>query len=98
MQINGFQQGMICSCVDDKFTQEQINLIPNRPILGEEYTVADVLLTRNGTGLILEELKNPPLKHPNIDGTFIPSFASSRFKILYSLPKESLQESLEEVF
>jgi hypothetical protein len=89
---------MSVSCVDDKFTQEQIVLIPNRPVKGDTYTISDVLLTRNGTGLILEELNNPPLPHPNIDGTFIPSFASHRFKIISEVPLEVLSEELQETF
>lgn len=67
-------------CVDDKFTPEQIELIPNRPVEGETYTIRKKLLTRNGHAYLLNEITNPPLYDDLLDGTFEPSFSIIRFQ------------------
>lgn len=75
-------------CINDIYTDEQKKLIPSRPIKNEIYTIVEILLTRNGKGIILEEINNSPVQHPSNLGTFIPSFALSRFRVID--PKEEL--------
>lgn len=89
-------------CIDDKFTPEQIALIPNRPVEGSVYTVRDVFTTRMGRAIHLEEVRNAPLDHPSGLGQFEPSFSVERFQPLLSDDEvteveEAIKESLETV-
>jgi hypothetical protein len=82
--------GDIVVCVNDTYTEEQIKMIPNRPVKGESYTVDEVLITRNGKGVTLVEIDNPPLPHPSGLGTFQASFSVSRFRVMDEVPEFSL--------
>lgn len=68
-------------CINDTFTELQQSLIPNRPVKDRIYTIRDVIRTLGGAvGLLLEEIKNPPLEHPSGLGTFEPNFDIKRFR------------------
>ena len=83
-------------CINDVFTEEQIAMIPNRPVRDEQYTIDEVLITRRGKAVTLVELDNPPLMHPSGAGTFIPSFDINRFRELEEVPAEVAKEALQE--
>ena len=84
-------------CIDDKFTTEQIELIPNRPVEGEVYTIRRKLLTRNGPAYLLNEITNPTLYDPVFDGTFEPSFSTIRFQDAdEELSELTIEEILED--
>jgi len=78
-------------CIDDKFDTSLVSLIPNKPVLDKVYTIRDVLLTRNGKAVHLEEITNPPLYDHVHNGTFEPSFHIRRFRKLTE-DKLELQE------
>lgn len=67
-------------CINDQFTDIQKQLIPNRPVKDEQYTIQDILVTRNGKGVTLEEISNPDLPHPSGGGSFPASFSIGRFR------------------
>lgn len=74
--------GNLVECTNDKFTQEQITLISNRPVKGNIYEVRKTLLTRNGPAVLLEELRNELLLDPTSGFSFEPSFRNSRFTVI----------------
>lgn len=82
-------------CINDLFSEEQLALIPNRPVKNEEYTIDEVLLTRRGKAVTLVEIDNPPLIHPTGLGTFIPSFDINRFREIAEQPAEVVAEVAE---
>ena len=82
-------------CINDVFSDEQIALIPNRPVMDKEYTIDEVMITRRGKAVTLVEIDNPPLKHPTGLGTFIPSFDINRFKELEVVPAEAVTKAEE---
>lgn len=82
-------------CINDTFSEEQIAMIPSRPVRDQHYTVDEVLITRRGKAVTLVELDNPPLMHPSGGGTFIPSFDINRFAELEEVPAEVVEEKLE---
>lgn len=67
-------------CINDKFDTNIVSLIPNRPVEEKIYTIRDILLTRNGKAVHLEEITNPPLYDKVHNGTFEPSFNINRFR------------------
>lgn len=72
-------------CVNDSFTREQIEAIPNLPHKWEHYTVRKKLITRNGHAVLLEEIENPDVPDVSKAGTsFEPNFHVSRFRELNS--------------
>jgi hypothetical protein len=84
-------------CINDSFSEEQMAMIPNRPVKDEQYTVDEVLVTRRGKAVTLVEIDNPPLTHPTGLGTFIPSFDINRFRELAEVPAEKIKETAEAV-
>ena len=79
-------------CINDTFSEEQIKMIPARPVRDQHYTVDEVLITRRGKAVTLVELDNPPLMHPSGAGTFVPSFDINRFAELEEAPAEVVKE------
>lgn len=77
-------------CINDSFTAEQISEIPNRPIKDKMYTVRDVVKSRNGVGLLLNEIHNPKDAGWTMLGderfTFEPNFSIKRFADLQGQP------------
>jgi len=74
-------------CVDDKFHEISLRLIPNRPKEGGMYTIRDWTRLPNGkTAVWLREIGNPPIPHPSGEGTFEPSFDVRRFSTLSGEP------------
>jgi len=82
-------------CTNDLFTDEQIAMIPNRPVKDEQYTIDEVMITRRGKAVTLVEIDNPPLVHPTGLGTFIPSFDINRFRALEEVPAEEVKKAEE---
>lgn len=82
-------------CINDQFSDEQIALIPNRPVRDNEYTIDEVLITRRGKAVTLVEIDNPPLTHPTGLGTFVPSFDINRFRDLEEVPAEEVRKEEE---
>jgi hypothetical protein len=76
-------------CIDDNFTPDQINDIPNRPIKDKLYTIRDVVKSANGVGLLLNEIHNPHTGWTIRNGmkfTFEPNFNIRRFADLQNMP------------
>lgn len=82
-------------CINDQFSDEQIAMIPNRPVRDEYYVVREVSVTRNGKAVWLEEISNPPLAHPSGMGTFEPSFSIERFRVVDDAPVKELVEEAQ---
>jgi len=82
-------------CINDSFSDEQIAMIPNRPVRDQRYTIDEVLITRRGKAVTLVEIDNPPLKHPTGLGTFVPSFDINRFREVAEVPAEMIKEAEE---
>ena len=80
-------------CINDSFTDDQVALIPNRPVRDNQYTVDEVMITRRGKAVTLVEIDNPPLTHPTGLGTFIPSFDINRFAEMEEVPAEVMKEA-----
>jgi hypothetical protein len=72
-------------CVNGKFTPEQIAIIPSRPAEGTFYTIREIVKTRMGMALLLNEIKNPnngTFESMGNEFTFEPSFGIWRFTTL----------------
>jgi hypothetical protein len=87
-------------CIDDNFTPEQINDIPNRPIKDKMYSIRDVVKSANGVGLLLNEIHNPHNGWTTRNGmkfTFEPNFNIRRFADLQYMPLsvEQVQEVIK---
>ena len=82
-------------CINDVFSDEQMAMIPNRPVKDQEYTIDEVMITRRGKAVTLVEIDNPPLRHPTGLGTFTPSFDINRFRELEAVPAEEVKEAAE---
>jgi hypothetical protein len=87
--------GSFIECINSSFILEQINLIPNRPIKGEYYTVREIEEVRGKVGIRLEEIENPLIE--NISGRiFEPSFDISRFREIEDIP--DIKALIDEIF
>ena len=82
-------------CINDLFSDEQIAMIPNRPVKDKQYTIDEVMITRRGKAVTLVEIDNPPLTHPTGLGTFTPSFDINRFRSLEEVPVEEVRKADE---
>ena len=82
-------------CINDSFSDEQVALIPNRPVRDEQYTIDEVMITRRGKAVTLVEIDNPPLKHPTGLGTFTPSFDINRFRAVEEVPAAEVRAAEE---
>jgi hypothetical protein len=67
---------MQVECIDDTFTEEQIEKIPYRPVKGEIYTIRGREHTARGLGYLLHEIHNPVIVSINME----PNFNAKRFK------------------
>ena len=45
-------------CINDTFSPEQKADIPNRPIKDKIYTIREVINSKNGVGILLNEVHN----------------------------------------
>lgn len=89
-----FKAGELVICIDDKFTEEQIALIPNRPIEDKVYTIREAFPVRGGKDAVrLEEIINPQI--PEGTFTFEPSFNATRFRSVSS--PQNLLESVKQL-
>jgi hypothetical protein len=96
----GFSIGDRIVCIDDAMqphTVEELKKdVPNWVKKDEEYTVRAVLNNRDiVTGILLEEIDNPPKYFNKIGGFQEPAFAEWRFRKLK--PSESMVEVAQEV-
>ncbi len=74
-------------CIDDNFSGPQMDIIPNRPVRNQIYTVRDMFVTSDGRKAIhLKEIENPHIEHDSGLGMFEPSFAARRFTTLLGEP------------
>jgi hypothetical protein len=90
------RKNYLVQCINDTFLNDQIAMIPNRPVKGCVYEIRKVLLTRNGKGVLLEELSNPLVLDKVYNSYFEPSFSVSRFVVVDDL-SNSIKEELEEL-
>jgi len=91
--------GSFVTCIDDKFSAEQLSKLNKIPKEGNYYTIRDIVeypeLSR--TGVRLEEIANPPIEKS--DGTMHePSFSIFRFRELEVPPpiEEEISNMLTE--
>jgi|688.fasta_scaffold2589794_1 hypothetical protein len=95
-----FNIGDIVVCVDDSMQSHVIEElkkdVPNWVKKDNKYTIRAILNNRNiVTGLLLEEISNPPLYFDLIGGFQEPAFAEFRFRKLK--PNENMVENVKEV-
>jgi hypothetical protein len=83
------KKGDFVVCINDHFSDLQREMIPNRPVKDQAYTVRDARQVFSGVqagriGLLLEEITNPLVIHPILaDGFIEPGFDSSRFALTH---------------
>jgi hypothetical protein len=87
--------GSFIECINGSFIPEQTAIIPNRPVIGNYYTVREIEEVKDKIGLRLEEIANPNLTAPN-GRIFEPSFDIERFREIEDIP--DIQALLEEIF
>lgn len=95
-----FNIGERVVCVDDYMQthtiQELKKDVPNWVKKDEQYTIRAILNNRDiVTGILLEEIDNPPKYFDKIGGFQEPAFADWRFRKLK--PSESMVEVVSEV-
>lgn len=90
-------------CINDQFSPEQIQHIPNRPVRDNIYTIRDVIRSQNGIGLLLNEIRNPSDSgYTTINGmdfSFEANFNQNRFTKLDGSPlteQDLLQKTRDE--
>jgi hypothetical protein len=73
--------GDIVVCINDIFDSKAIELIPNRPKKDKIYTIRNIIKypITNKVGVLVEEITNEPILHPNMSGLFEPTFDITRF-------------------
>ena len=87
-------------CIDDYFNQRAIDLIPNRPLKDNIYTVRQIHYhnVNDKTGILLEEIVNPPIISGVLKRLLEPTFNIIRFvpldKVLDEISIEELQEAV----
>lgn len=90
-------------CCDDYFTPEAREVYEKygvvTPYLDGMYSVREVVITRRGTGLLLNELVNPPINIGEGEGGFKTevNWAISRFKNIdmTDITEEQIREFVE---
>jgi hypothetical protein len=88
--------GSFVQCINDEFNPEQLDKIPNRPILNEYYTIREIIeFNPNHIGIILEEIHNSKIPSKRF-GTIEPSFNIERFREIEDMP--DIQALLDEIF
>jgi len=91
------RKGYLLQCINDIFTPQQIEYIPNRPCKGSIYETRKRLKTRNGDGLLLIEIENPLINDPLTGMKFEPSFSVKRFVVVDDLSNSTMIEEINEV-
>lgn len=85
-------------CIDDKFDQRSVDLIPKRPIKDKIYNIREIIKTSDGRiGVLLEEIINQPIEMQ--PGHYAePRFNINRFSHLSGdfISKEEITEFLRE--
>jgi len=74
--------GSFVSCIDGKFTAEQLTKLKRTPIKGDYYTIRGIIdyPQYKRVGVRLEEINNPEIKM--VDGLHEPTFNQERFREL----------------
>ena len=89
--------GSFVSCIDDKFSAEQLNKLKSIPKQDEYYTIRDIVEypEYNRVGVRLEEISNPPIDRGGAPHE--PSFGIFRFRELEVPPpfEKELNEVLD---
>ena len=89
--------GSFVSCIDDKFSAEQLSKLQSIPKEGDYYTIREIIDYPNlaRTGVRLEEISNPLIEMNG--GMNEPTFNIFRFRELDVPPpfEEELQEVLD---
>ncbi len=88
--------GSFVSCIDDKFSAEQLSKLQTIPKEGDYYTIRDIIEYPNlgRAGVRLEEISNPGITLS--DGTIHePTFSVFRFRELEIPP--GIEEEISEV-
>lgn len=87
--------GTLVTCVDDKFSAEQLSKLSKTPTEGDYYTIRDIVEypKYNRIGVRLEEISNPPIEME--DGMHEPTFNIFRFAELEVPP--SLEAEIKNI-
>ena len=87
--------GTLVTCVDDKFSTEQLSKLSKTPTEGDYYTIRDIVEypKYNRIGVRLEEISNPPIEME--EGMHEPTFNIFRFAELEVPP--SLEAEIENI-
>lgn len=87
--------GSFVSCIDDKFSAEQLSKLQSIPKEGDYYTIREIIEypKYNRTGVRLEEISNPPIEMEG--GMHEPSYSIFRFRELEIPP--GIEEEISEV-
>lgn len=77
-----FKAGQKVRCVDDRFSNPKtMDMFENWVVRDEVYTVRVQRPAGAESGVLLEEIKNPPFFHPAYGGKLEPAFHPRRFVI-----------------
>lgn len=85
--------GSLIECVNGNFSPDTHEFVPNRPVKGNHYMVREIRARGSNVGILLEEIKNPPVRFKNV--TREPTFKAERFREIDGLD-EAIEELLEE--
>lgn len=91
------KKGNLVQCIDDKFLEQQKQMIPYRPVKDSIYEVRQKLLTRNGPAIQLYELDNPLITDITTGLQFEPSFSVRRFVIVDPESGNHIREEIQEI-
>ena len=78
-------------CINDLFSEQTRQLIPNRPIQDKVYSIRELFKVPNYKSgvmngmewaVLLNEIHNPHISHPVGNATYEPSFSIKRFRNL----------------
>jgi len=88
--------GTLVECVNDQFSIEQLEKIPNRPQKGNHYMIREIIELGHLVGILLEEIRNA--RTAKLNGYPIePNFNIERFREIEGLD-DLYEELVEEVF
>ena len=95
-----FKQGDKVICTNDLPPLQGWNhCFKQWPVKGDKYTVRRCYQALNGDwGVLLEEIKNPPIFHTVLNGNIEPGFSHNRFRKVEDLSTLIKTEELEEIF
>jgi hypothetical protein len=94
-----FKPGMKVVCIDDDFSMhpmisEHYKVLPKKDIT---YTIRQVRPAGAEGGILLDEIKNPPIFFTLYQGKLEPAFNPIRFAPLDELHSEEAEKAVEEL-